>query len=273
MADAELPAVYILSDSLGETADQVAKASLSQFDSSAFKLVRLPKVTSPSQLETIVLGGTEERRVYFYTFTEPALRAEMDRLVGLYDLYAVDIMGPAVEQLAEVSGKEPTRTSGVIRRTDRGYFRKIEALEFAVKHDDGRHVEDLHEAEIVLIGVSRTSKTPLSMYLAFQGYKVANVPLVLEVEAPKELFTFDPRRVFGLVSNPELLAEIRGQRVSELGGYARRYALPEYVDSELDASRALMKRLGVVTIRTDGRAIEEAAQEILRYVEDRGSRA
>jgi regulator of PEP synthase PpsR (kinase-PPPase family) len=266
------PSAYILSDSLGETADQVAKASLSQFDPGTFHVVRLPKVTSPSQLESII-EAIPGRPVVFYTFADPALRAEMSRLVDLFDLSVVDIMGPGVEQLAEVAGREPAWKSGMIRRTDRGYFRKIEALEFAVKHDDGRHPDDLHEAEIVLLGVSRTSKTPLSMYLAFQGYKVANVPLTLETEAPEELLTIDPRKIFGLVSDPDLLSEIRTARAIELGGYARRYAQTEYIEAEMETARQLMKKLGVITIRTAGRAIEESAQEIIRYIEASGVHA
>ncbi len=111
-----------------------------------------------------------------------------------------------------------------MRRTDRGYFERVEALEFAVKHDDGRNPEGLDDAEIILIGVSRTSKTPLSMYLAFKGYQVANVPLAPEVAPPKQLFDIDVRKVFGLVSDPELLVSIRRQRIVELGPYARRYA-------------------------------------------------
>jgi regulator of PEP synthase PpsR (kinase-PPPase family) len=215
--------VYILSDSLGETADQVAKAALTQFDDDLFHVVRLPKVSTRGQLQGLVAGAHHDG-VFLYTLAAPKLRDEMQRIAGQFDMVAVDILGPAVTALEVVSEVSPAWEAGLTRVTDRGYFERIEALEFAVKHDDGRNTELLHEAEIVLVGVSRTSKTPLSMYLAFKGYRVANVPLAIEMEPPPQLFEVDNRRVFGLVTEPELLVEIRRERLADLGGYARRYA-------------------------------------------------
>ena len=263
----EVSNVYILSDSLGETADQVAKAALSQFDADLFHLVRLPKVGSTVQLEQLVMAAKDERCLFLYTLADPGLREEMRQIASKVDTLAIDILGPCVEALALTSGVVPAWQAGMIRKTDRGYFEKIEALEFAVKHDDGRGVEELGDAEIVLIGVSRTSKTPLSMYLAFKGYKVANVPLMSEVDPPTQLMEIDSRKVFGLVSSPELLAEIRGQRISDLGGYARRYADREAIERELENARALMRRIGCIVVKTEARAIEETAQEILRHLE------
>jgi regulator of PEP synthase PpsR (kinase-PPPase family) len=154
-----------------------------------------------------------------------------------------------------------------MHRTDEEYFDRIEATEFAVSHDDGRNVEDLHAADIVLLGVSRTSKTPLSMYLAFKGYRVANVPLAPGVTPPKQIFELDPRRVFGLVTDPLVLIEVRRERMRELGTYVPRYAEREAVEMELEDARAVMRRVGCIVVRTDNRAVEESAQEILRYVE------
>lgn len=265
--------VYILSDSLGETADQVAKAALSQFDTDLFQIVRLPKVGSTVQLEQLVAAARGERCVFLYTLADPSLRDEMRHIANQVDILAIDILGPCIEALAFISGEVPAWEAGMIRKTDRGYFEKIEALEFAVKHDDGRGTEELDQAEIVLIGVSRTSKTPLSMYLAFKGYKVANVPLMSEVDPPPQLMEIDNRRVFGLISSPEMLAEIRGQRISDLGLYARRYADREAIERELDNARALMRRIGCIVIKTEARAIEETAQEILRHLEASAPRA
>jgi len=262
--------VYILSDSLGETADQVAKAALTQFDGDVFHVVRLPKVSTRGQLQGLVAGACHDGGVFLYTLAAPKLRDEMQRIATQLGVVAVDILGPAVTALETVSQVSPAWEAGLTRLTDRGYFERIEALEFAVKHDDGRNTELLHEAEIVLVGVSRTSKTPLSMYLAFKGYRVANIPLSIEMEPPPQLFEVDNRRIFGLVTDPELLVEIRKQRLVELGGYARRYADMDAVQRELDEARALMRRLGCIVIKTGGRAIEETAQEILRYMEQAG---
>ena len=262
--------VYILSDSLGETADQVAKAALTQFDGDVFHVVRLPKVSTRGQLQGLVAGACHDGGVFLYTLAAPKLRDEMQRIATQLGVVAVDILGPAVTALETVSQVSPAWEAGLTRLTDRGYFERIEALEFAVKHDDWRNTELLHEAEIVLVGVSRTSKTPLSMYLAFKGYRVANIPLSIEMEPPPQLFEVDNRRIFGLVTDPELLVEIRKQRLVELCGYARRYADIDAVQRELYEARALMRRLGCIVIKTGGRAIEETAQEILRYMEQAG---
>lgn len=246
----------------------MAKAALSQFDPDVFRVVRLPKISTASQIQGIVHAAAQDACiVFFYTFADPRLRSEMARIAEATSVNAVDIIGPGIKALATSAGLEPSWRVGMIRRTDRDYFDRVEALEFAVKHDDGRGAEDLTEAEIVLIGVSRSGKTPLSMYLAYKGYKVANIPLMVEVEPPVELFEVDPRNVFGLVTDPELLVEIRGQRLRDLGGYTRQYSDHEFVERELETARALMKRLGCIVIKTSNKAIEETAQEIIRYLE------
>jgi regulator of PEP synthase PpsR (kinase-PPPase family) len=262
------PTLYILSDSLGETADHVAKAALTQFPEDVFHVVRLPRVSTAGQLRGLVEAAAgNDGGIFLYTLAEPKLRNAMAQISAEFGVTAIDILGPAVSALEGLSGREPAWEAGRTRRTDRGYFERIEALEFAVKHDDGRNTEELAKAEIVLVGVSRTSKTPLSMYLAFKGYRVANVPLAGSIEPPPELAELDSRRIFGLVTEPELLVEIRRQRMAELGTYARRYAELDAVRSELDEARAVMRRLGCIVIRTGGRAIEETAQEILRYMD------
>lgn len=263
-ADAR-PNVYVLSDSLGETADAVARAALAQFQEALFHVVRLPKITSRGQLQGLVKGAAGERCVFFYTLATPKLRHEMHALVVQHDICGIDILGPAVVCLEQAAAVSPTWTAGELRRTDRSYFERVEALEFAVKHDDGRNVQQLLEAEIVLLGVSRTSKTPLSMYLAFKGYRAANVPLIPGVPPPHELLEIDPRRVFGLVTSADVLVEMRSQRVAELGSYAGRYYDRESIEEELAESRAFYRRLGCIVVSTEGRAIEETAQEVLRY--------
>ena len=245
MSDDHRPAVYILSDSLGETADAVAKAALSQFDEEAFHVVRLPRITSRGQLVGVVRGACgHDNCVFLYTLAAPRLRDEMAAISRELGIAAIDILGPCVSALEAVSGLVPEWEAGLVRKIDRGYFDRVEALEFAVKHDDGRAVEELDQAEIVLIGVSRSSKTPIAMYLAFRGYKAANVPLVPGVEPPKELFELDPRRIFGLTTSANLLVDIRGKRFADIGSYAQDYFDREHIEQELDTSRHLMRMLG-----------------------------
>lgn len=260
------PTVYVLSDSLGETAELVARAAIAQYPPESFYLIRLPKVSSAAQLADVVRAACRADCVFFYTLANPRLREEMCRITGETRANFVDILGPGIDVLSGATGVAPTGEIGALRRTDSEYFERIEALEFAVAHDDGRGVEELDEAEVVLIGVSRTSKTPLSMYLAFKGYKVANIPLAAGMEPPSQLFEVDPRRVFGLTADPELLAEIRAQRFGDLGTFARRYADREAVEREVAEARALMKRIGCVVINTGNKAVEETANEIVRYL-------
>jgi len=143
-------------------------------------------------------------------------------------------------------------------------------MDFAVNHDDGKRPDGLIHADVVLIGISRTSKTPLSIYLGYRGVRVANVPLALGVTPPAELFDVDPRRIFGLVTKPEILVKMRTVRIKEFGTMIPRYAEREHIERELEESRALMRQLGCVVINTANRAIEEVAQEILRYLQDEG---
>jgi regulator of PEP synthase PpsR (kinase-PPPase family) len=267
LSTAEGLTIHIVSDSLGETADTVARAAAAQFEYGTFVFERLPRISSGKQLVDLVRAHCGPNCIFFHTFANESLRQTMREICAELEAHEIDILGPAIGALTKASGVAPSEEVGAVRKTDRGYFERVEALEFAVKHDDGRNPEGLDEAEIVLIGVSRTSKTPLSMYLGFKGYKVANIPLAPGVDPPKELFQIDVRKVFGLVSDPELLVAIRRQRIVELGPYARRYADDAAVREEVDESRDFMRHLGCIAIHTGDRAVEEAAQEIIRYLE------
>lgn len=260
--------IHVVSDSLGETGEMVARAAAGQFESDAFRIERLPKIRTPEQLREEVKAHCGEYCIFFYTLVDRALCDEMNQLC-IEGANGVDLLTPSVALLESVTGYRPTGEAGAIRRTDEDYFERIEAMEFSVKHDDGRNPEGLVEADVVLIGVSRTSKTPLSMYLAFKGIRVANIPLAPGSAPPEELYEVDPRKVFGLVTDPEVLLEIRKERMRELGMWVPRYAEREAIEAELDEARALMRRIGCLVVHTDNRAVEEAAQEILRHINAR----
>lgn len=257
--------IHVISDSLGETGETVALAAVSQFRPNAFRIERLPKVTSADDLRAMVRTHCGSDCIFFYTLVDKPMREEMERLCA-GGITGVDLLGPAVTKLAEVTGIQPTGEAGRIRRTDEGYFDRIEAMEFAVKHDDGRNPEGYKDADIVLIGVSRTSKTPISMYLAFKGWRVANVPLAPGTDPPDEIFEIDPRRIFGLVTSVDVLATIRQERMKELGGWVPGYADRASIEAELAEARAVMRKVGCLVVRTENRAVEESAQEILRHV-------
>ncbi len=257
--------IHVISDSLGETGEMVAKAAEAQFEPGSFHIERLSKISTPEELQIAVKSHCGRQCIFFYTLVDSALKREMDQLCES-GVNGVDLLGPAVRLLEDVTGLKPTGESGAVHRTDQRYFDRIDAMEFAVKHDDGRNPEGLIEADIVLLGVSRTSKTPLAMYLAFKGWRVANVPLAPGVTPPDEIFEVDPRKAFGLVTSADVLLEIRSERMKELGTYVPGYAEREAVEAELGEARALMRKIGCLVVRTDNRAIEEAAQEIIRHV-------
>ena len=183
-------------------------------------------------------------------------------------IIAVDAMSDALNALAKASNTEPIAKPGKIHSVNEYYFRRIDAMEFTISHDDGRNPQDLTKADIVLIGVSRSSKTPLSIYLSQMGYRVANVPLDPQSDPPKEIFEVDPTRLFGLIISAEILADIRKKRLGKATNVAASYADLECVYQDLESARSLMRKLGCIVIRTDNRAIEETAQEILRYYEN-----
>ena len=259
------PTVIVVSDSLGDTACEVVLAASGQFDEGAFRVLRLPKVASVEQVKSFVgprVDADHRDIAVFHT-------SVLDYL-GMLHIRSVDLIGPTLAVLSSLVGVPPKGVAGVIHKTDDRYFHRIEAMEYFVEHDDGRGCDDLSGADIVLLGVSRTSKTPLSMYLAYQGYKVANVPLAHGMEPPKSIYEVDPMRLFGLISTVDVISEIRDSRLGD--DYARAvagsYAEPESVRSELEEARALMKRLGCFVVRTDGKAIEESASEIISHLEE-----
>jgi [pyruvate, water dikinase]-phosphate phosphotransferase / [pyruvate, water dikinase] kinase len=264
MADAIT--VHLLSDSLGETADAVARAAIAQFPGGTFRLERLPKVSTVEELREFVGVHCGQHCIFFYTLAEEHLRTEMETLVRERQVRGIDILGPGVNLLSRIVELPPRGVVGELRKPDEAYFDRIEAVEFAIKHDDGRNPEGLKDADVVLVGVSRTSKTPLSIYLASKGFYAANVALVRGTQPPKELFEVDPRRVFGLVSSPEVLADIRTKRMAELGTYVAHYAERDDIEKDLAEARTVMRRIGCIVVRTDNRAVEETAQEIIRYL-------
>ncbi len=261
--------IHLLSDGVGETADAVARAAAAQFPRGTFRLERLPRISTVDELRDCIDNHCGQHCIFFYTLVKEDLRAEMNRLAQERDMNAIDLLGPAVDLLAATAHAAPRGLAGASRTPDEAYFDRIEAMEFAIKHDDGQHPDGLVDADVVLVGVSRTSKTPLSMYLATKGFRAANIPLVPGSTPPEELFEVDPRRVFGLISSVETLTDIRSRRMDEIGTYVPGYAERERIERELEEARAVMRRIGCLVVRTDNRAIEETAQDIIRYLRGR----
>ena len=242
----------------------MARAAASQFGEEP-TIVRVPQVRDEARLDDAVMqAGRAGNAVIFFTLADPTLRTRLLDKAAAGNIATVDVLGPALEALGTAMASSPARRAGAMRHAARSYFTRVDALEYAVAHDDGKGAETLGEAEIVLVGVSRTSKTPLAMYLAYKGWRVANVPVVLGVEPPRQLFEVEPAKVVGLVADPDLLLEIRGQRFRALSGSAMSTAKQREVIEELEYSRKLMRQVGCRAIDVTHHAIEETANEILK---------
>ena len=265
--------LYAISDSIGETAQQVAKAAISQFDikEESYDIKRFPYVSSKEVLLEILKSAKNENAIIVYTLVSENLGDIVEKFCVKENLHCIDLMSQIINILADKIGTPPKREPGIIRRMNKEYFRRIDAIEFAVKYDDGKDPRGVLKADLVLVGISRTSKTPLSMYLANRNIKVANIPLVPEIPIPKEVYEVNPKKIIGLTNSPEKLNEIRQERLKALGLSSNaNYAKLDRILEELDYSEEVMKKLSCPVINVSNKAIEETAGLILDIMKENG---
>lgn len=262
--------IFIVSDSLGETARAVARATISQFpDIESWDIKRFPYVNNEEVLKEVLKQAKESNALVLYSIVSKELGELARDICHQEKVEYVDLLSDIIEKLSKKFDMEPLREAGVIRKMDKSYFNRVEAIEFAVKYDDGKDPRGLLKADLVLVGISRTSKTPLSMYLANKHIKVANVPLVPEVPIPKELDSVEPRRIIGLTNSPEKLNVIRTERLKAMGlNGSANYAKLDRILEELDYSEEVMKRLKCPVINVANKAIEETAGIILDILKE-----
>lgn len=262
--------IIVASDSIGETGELVTKACLSQFKIDAVDNVidRYPYVNNTDDVDDVIDLAKSKNALVVYTLITPDLREYMGAELEREDIAHIDVMGPLMKKIKEATGLEPYYEPGRVHRLDEEYFKKIEAIEFAVQYDDGKDTSGLDKADIILIGVSRTSKTPLSQFLALKKYKVMNVPLVPEVKPPAELFDIDPSKCVALRINPDTLYKIRKERLSQLGlKDTAMYANSTRIDDELKYFDEIISKIGCPIIDVSDKAIEETANAIMKYVD------
>jgi len=263
--------IYVISDSIGETGELVARAAASQFNSGRFDIKRIPYVTDKEYVDEIISEIKGNSRVVIVaTIVLPEIKDYLIQKATELNVTAIDVMGPVMDALSKIHPAAPKLKPGLIHRLDEEYFKKVEAIEFAVKYDDGKDPRGLPRADIVLIGVSRTSKTPLSMYLAHKRLKVANVPIVPEVNPPQELFQIPSHKIIGLTISPEKLHEIRRERLKSLGlDEKANYANFDRIVEELECAENLFKKLRCRVIDVSNKAVEETASEVLQIVKNK----
>ena len=219
----------------------------------------------------ILESAKKENAIIVYTLVSENLGDIVENFCSRENLHCVDLMSQILNILTDKIGESPRREPGIIRRMNEEYFRRIEAIEFAVKYDDGKDPRGVLNADLVLVGISRTSKTPLSMYLANRNIKVANIPLVPEIPIPKEVFEINPKKIIGLTNTPEKLNEIRQARLKALGLSSNaNYAKLDRILEELDYSEKIMKKLSCPVINVANKAIEETAGLILDIMKENG---
>lgn len=263
--------IIILSDGTGETAAQMTKAAMVQFSDQDVYFTRYKNVRNEAQIEAICEDAASNRDLLVYTLVSPQLRAFLLAQARKSSIPCVDLLGPLLVGLGSHFGYEPKAIAGLLHDVNERYFLRIEAMEYTIAHDDGRDVTDLDKADVVILGISRTSKTPLSMYLSHQGWKVANVPLIKGFELPSEVFEIDQRRVIGLTIDAQDLATIRRARLERLGqDKGGEYADPEKVNEEIEyANEIFRKNRRWPVFNVTGKALEETASEIIRLMASR----
>jgi regulator of PEP synthase PpsR (kinase-PPPase family) len=266
------PVVFAVSDGTGETAEQACRAALAQFSPELMSRIRvIPHVLDDDAVEAAVRVAKDRNALLAYTLVKPTTRARMRQVAEREQVVAVDLLSTLISAIAGHLQQTPLRLPGLGHQLDAEYFRRIEAVEFAVNNDDGRLPHNLRNADIVVVGLSRTSKTPLSNYIAHRGYRVANVPIVPGAPLPPELDRVDPRRVFGLVIEPSTLVNIRRARMEALrmapeSAYG---SLDQIRQEMLHALRLFAQHPEWTIVDTTRKAIEETAAQILESYRER----
>ncbi|MFA9472019.1 MAG: pyruvate, water dikinase regulatory protein [Deltaproteobacteria bacterium] len=263
--------IYVVSDSTGETAERVTRATLLQFPDHSVRLKLERRMRDRRGLTAILESAAAQEAMVVFTLVRPELRDHFNQQAARLGVRHVDVIGSLISQIGHYLEADPVNIPTGEMPLSKEYFRRVEAIEFAVKSDDGKEPRNLHRADLVLVGVSRTSKTPLSTYLAGRGLKVANVPLVLGVEPPSELHELPGYRVVGLTVDIDQLMDIRRQRLQHLGMPPdANYGHRDHVKAELEYAHAIFRdNPEWMVVDVTNCAIEETATIILEALHER----
>lgn len=258
--------VFVVSDGTGRTAQQALEAALTQFPEIKVDIRVKPHVWTKNKIQSIIKETVNTNAFILHTIVKSEIRNEIVRLARINNVETIDLMGPLLSRLSQQFSHTPTQKPDVFYRINKEYFKRIDAMHFAFNHDDGLRIHEIDKAEIVLVGVSRTFKTPLSIYFAFKGWLVANIPIIKNLEPPQELFNIPPDRVFCLTTTPRSLSILRKVRELHLGKKTGDYATINYVQSELNYANSIFRRQPLWSvIDVSGKPIEEIATEILAF--------
>ncbi len=261
--------IFVVSDATGSTAEHVLQAALAQFEAGDVKVERRPQTRTVDRIRDVVDEAHESGGMLVHTLASTDLRREIYLRATERRVHSVDLLGNVLSDLSAFLGAPPGGVPGGLHRFDENYYRRMDALTFVVKHDDGLGLEDLGRAEIVLVGISRTSKTPLSIYLAVRGYFVANVPILNGVEPPQELSKIDQRKVVALRMDPVRLRHIREQRLKSFREDARQAYIDAYmIQQEVAFADVVFKRASWPVVDMTLKSLEEVAVEVVSLATD-----
>lgn len=263
----DLAPIFIISGGAGALGKHLARVALSQFPGCCPEVIVVPQIGSVAQLGEAIEQAAARGGTIIHTMVEPHLRAALTEQASARNIPMIDTVGGALAQLAQQFGRAPLGQPGLYQGQDDAYLERIKAIEYTVDHDDGRSPAHLDQADVVLTGVSRVGKTPLSIYLSVLGWKVANVPLVREVPPPAELFEVDRRRVVGLTIDVDILMQHRRWRQSNFAGMGgRSYSDPEELYEEIEHARRVFRKGGFAVINVTNKPIEESADQVIALI-------
>ncbi len=264
------PRVYIVSGGMGASGEQLVRTALAQFPDVEAPIEVVPLIRTGDDIDEILDRAAADGGIVVHTLVDADLRSQLMSGAADRRVTEIDVMGPVLDRMSGRFHRQPLGAPGLYRRLREDYFRRVEAIDFAVGHDDGLRAGDLGEADIVLVGPSRVGKTPLSMYLAMRGYKTANVPLVKGIEPPEEIFEVDRSRVIGLSIDQDRLLAHRRHRQPHLGAAASRsYSDPREIYRDLEYAREIFRRGRFLTLDVSDKPIEESANEVVSLVSHR----
>jgi regulator of PEP synthase PpsR (kinase-PPPase family) len=262
-----LPPVFIVSGGSGASGQQIAETVLAQFPTLRVPVILRNYVRNLKQVRSAVKEAEAEGGTVAHTLVDGALREALIRLGRKHGVVTIDLMGPLLEQVAEKTGAKPLGQPGLYRKLRKEYFDRVDAIDFTVSHDDGGRPEDVSSADVVIIGVSRCGKTPLSMYLAVHGWKAANIPIIKDIPLPDELLRTDRRKVIGLSIEHRRLLEFRRRREEHMGtAGATAYSSPSAVLEELEAAKRIYREGGFHVVEVTDKPIETIAAEIIQFL-------
>jgi regulator of PEP synthase PpsR (kinase-PPPase family) len=267
-ARATAPApIYVVSGGVGASGEQLVQTVLAQFPAHAAPVIVRANVRQVEQVERLVSEAEQTSATIVHTLVDARLRQALMELARRRGVVAIDLMGPLLSRLATVLGCEPLGQPGLYRQLHRPYFERVAAIEYTLAHDDGQHPEGWPAAEVILLGVSRTGKTPLSVYLSVLGWKVANCPILPDVPVPPALSQLDSGRVVGLTIDPDQLVMFRRQRFSRLGAPgSSAYVDPDAIRAEIEGALRFFRQQGFYVIDVTDKTIEASADDVLKRI-------